>query len=117
MSDPAKIETGSINIHRKVIAEIVVSAIKDIDGIRLAPPSLITTLADWLGMSRIPGVVISTDKNNQVTIEVQIIVKFGRNIPDVARIAQDAVRRSIEQTVDIELKDVNVNIQGIDRSG
>ena len=115
MTELSKIDLGSIKIHKKVLAEIAASAVKDIDGVRLAPPDVVATLAELFGLVRIPGVVVNLDKGNQVSIEVQIFVKYGINIPDVARRAQDAVRSAIERAVDIDLKDVNINIQGVDR--
>jgi uncharacterized alkaline shock family protein YloU len=115
MTELTKIDLGSIKIHKKVLAEIAASAIKDIEGVRLAPPDVIATLAELFGLVRIPGVVITIDKGSQVSIEILIFVKYGMNIPDVARRAQDAVRSAIERTVDIDLKDVNINIQGVDR--
>lgn len=115
MTELSKIDLGSIKIHKKVLAEITASAVKEIEGVRLAPPDFVATLAELVGFTRIPGVVINVDKGNQVSIEVLMCVKYGINIPDVARRAQDAVRSAIERTVDIDLKDVNINIQGIDR--
>jgi len=59
--------------------------------------------------------LVIIDRNNQVTIEVKVNIRYGMNIPDIARFTQDSVRDAIERTVDIDLKDVNVNIQGIER--
>ena len=68
-----------------------------------------------LGWKGFPGIIVGVDKNNQVSIEVKVQVHYGLNIPDIARHVQDAIRTAIENTVDIDLKDVNVNIQGIER--
>ena len=39
------------------------------------------------------------------------------NIPDIGRHVQDVVRSMVQKTVDIGLKEINVNIQGIERGG
>lgn len=115
MKDFNNVDLGSIKIHKKVLAEVAYSAIEEIDGINPIPRSFIRSLADLLGATNYPGISVSIDKNNQVTIEVKIQVRYGISIPDIARQTQNIVQEAIEKTVDIDLKDVNVNIQGIER--
>ncbi|MCK5580920.1 MAG: Asp23/Gls24 family envelope stress response protein [Candidatus Omnitrophica bacterium] len=115
MAEINKIDLGSIKIHKKVLAEIVSSTVQEIDGITLVGRNFASSLVDLMGFENFPGVCVTVDKSNQVTIEVKVRVHYGMNIPDIARQVQDAIREAVEKTADIDLKDVNVNIQGMER--
>lgn len=115
MSEANKVDLGSIKIHKTVLSEITFSAISEVKGVSLVPKDFFSSVLDIFGMKNFPGISVNVDKNNQVVIEVKVIVDYGVNIPDAARQAQDVVRDAIEKTVDVDLKDVNVNIHGIDR--
>ena len=115
MNENTNVDLGSIKIHKKVIAEIALSAIQNIKGVSLVPRNFIGNLCELLGLKDFPGISVTVDKNNQVTVEVKIRVDYGLSVLDIARQTQDVIRESIEKTVDIDLTDVNVNIQGVER--
>jgi len=115
MSEVNKVDLGSIKIHKKVLAEIAYSAVSDVKNVSLMTKDFMAGIGEFLGAKAYPGINVFLDKNNQVSIEVKIKVKYGVNIPDIARQVQDAVRDAVEKTIDIDLKDVHVNIQGIER--
>jgi uncharacterized alkaline shock family protein YloU len=115
MREEQKVDLGSIQIHKKVIADIAVSALKDVEGVTLAENDVLSRLYALVGYQDRPGVTVRVDSDNQVSIEVRVIVRYGANVPDVAGRIQDIIRRAVEKTADIDLKDVNVNIQGIRR--
>jgi len=115
MMDFNRVDLGSVQIHKKAIADLAVTALAEINGVRLVPPDLKTKILKSLGQETYPGVVVSVDKNNQVTVELRVVVRYGISIPDIARQIQETVRNAIERTVDISLKDINVNVQGIER--
>lgn len=110
-----KIDLGSIQIHKKVIADIAAAALMEIDGVQLMPKDLSNKLFDAIGQKNSPGVIVTVDKNNQVSIELKVYIRYGINIPDIARLIQDGVRNAVERTTDIHLREVNVNVQGIER--
>jgi uncharacterized alkaline shock family protein YloU len=105
----------SFKIHPKAIAQIVVAALGEVEGVGLAPQSVLGALGEIFGSTKYSNVVVIRDKDNQFTLEVKVCVRFGLNIPDVARQAQDVIREAIEKTVDIDVKDININVQGIER--
>ena len=115
MREEKKVDFGSIQIHREALADLVSSAVSEVEGIRLLPKNFFDKLSDAIGRTQYPGVVVHIDQNNEVVIEVKILVKFGMNIHDLARQAQDVVKTTIERTVNLTLKDINVNIIGIER--
>ena len=52
---------------------------------------------------------------NQVYVIVKIVVRYGLNLSDISRQIQDVVLTAVEKTTDINLKDVDVRIQGIEK--
>ena len=110
-----ELDFGGIKIHKKAIAEIVLTAIRDIEGVSLLKQDFLGTLAELVGARRYPGIMVSIDKSNEVSIEVKVKVKFGLNVQEIARHVQDVVKSAIEKTVDIDIKDIHVVIYGIER--
>ena len=115
MKEVSKIDMGSIKVHKKVISEIAAAALNDVDGVSLVKQDFSSRLYSMLGEKIYPGIKVHVDKNNQVIVEVKVLIRYGLNLPEIARQAQDTIRRAIEKTVDIDLKDVNIVIQGIER--
>ncbi len=110
-----KIDLGSIQIHKKVIGEIAAAALGEIDGVHLPPQNPVCHFLETLGKRNSCGVSVLIDKSGQVTIDLKVYVRYGVNIPDIARQIQDVVRLAVERTTDIHLREVNVNVQGIER--
>lgn len=110
-----KVDLGSIQVHKKVLAEIVRSAVEEVDGANLITEHLKEKLLNCVGIKYFPGVVIDVDENQDITLEIKVTVSFGRHIPDVARQIQSRVREALDKMADVHVRDVNVNIQGIER--
>jgi len=115
MRNTEKVDLGSVKIHKQVIAEIVENALKELPGVDLVTKDLAGSITELFGIKRSAGIAIQVDKNSQVTIEVKVSIRHGMNIQDIARQIQGVIREAIEKTVDIDLRDINVNIQGIER--
>ena len=110
-----KVDIGAVQIHKKVIGDIAVSALRDVEGVTLSSFEPMSRLFQMFGYKNFPSVIINIDKENQVSVEIKVNVRYGMNIADVARQVQDTVRAAVERMVDINLKEINVNIQGIER--
>jgi uncharacterized alkaline shock family protein YloU len=61
------------------------------------------------------SIKIEIDKNNEINLDVSITVKYGVNIPEIARKVQESIRAAIEKSTDLSLKEINVNVQEIER--
>lgn len=114
MRNSQQISVGSVHVHKMVLADIVSTVISGIDGVELYSGGFGESLLELFGQ-RVPGVEVTIDENNDVSLNVKVRVRYGMNIPDVARHIQEEVRVSLERTVDINLKDVNVSVQRIER--
>lgn len=114
MREEQKVDYGSIQIHKKVLSDIVLSVIQETEGVVLAPQSISSYFSKIFGRKNYSGITVMIDKDNEVSMEVRICIRFGMNIPEASRQLQDVIRESVEKTTDIHLKDIHINIQGIE---
>ena len=115
MKEDNELDFGAIKIHKKAIAEIVLTAINSIESVSLLQQDFLGTMVELVGGRHYPGIAVVIDKSNQVTIGVKIKIRYGLNIQEVARHVQDVVKSAIEKTVDIDIKDIHVVVYGIER--
>lgn len=91
---------GELNIGTSVFQSIVVHVISDIDGI------------DFDG-GRKSAIEITINDNNQVSIEVEIIIAYGKNVNKVVNKVQTEIISSIYQMIGFRNIKVNVSVNGI----
>ncbi len=109
------VDLGVVQIHKKVIGDIAAASIREIPGVQLATFGIIGPLAEAFGYKNFPSVSVQVDKDQQVSLAIRVNIHYGVNIPVAARQIQDTIQRAVEDAVDIHLKEINVNIQSIDR--
>ena len=61
-----------------------------------------------------PGIKISED-DGVLTINCEIIVYYGVNIPQLCYDIQSKVKRDIEEKTDLSVKAVNIRVEGLDK--
>ena len=109
------VDLGVVQIHKKVIGDIAAEAIKEVSGVELATFGVMGSLAEAFGYKNYPSVSVTVDKDAQVSLEIRVIIHYGMNIPMVARQIQDVIQRAVEEAVDVNLREINVNVQAIER--
>lgn len=102
-------EKGSINISEDVVAAIAVSAALEVEGVG--------ELAQSAGAHRgkknaVRGVKL-TIGGGSVIVDLQILVKYGQPIPQVAQNVQEAVANAVESMTELKVAQVNVRISGV----
>ncbi|MCA9405758.1 MAG: Asp23/Gls24 family envelope stress response protein [Candidatus Omnitrophica bacterium] len=110
-----KLDLGAVQVHKKVIEEVVATAISEIDGVSLPKADFSTKVMKLFGQKSFPGINVKVDEKGQASLEVKVYVRYGMNIPNTGVKIQDALKQAIEKTVDIQLKDIDVNVQGVER--
>ena len=115
MIEENNVDFGSIQVHKEAIADIAVAAIREIEGVNLTPKGLKDSFLEFFGKKSYSGIKIAIDKDNQINIELKIFVRYGANIPTIGRQVQEAVRTAVEKIADINIKDININVCGIER--
>jgi uncharacterized alkaline shock family protein YloU len=94
------------------LIEKEVLAFRDVS--RFADPSLTENIQTAFGRGLInPGIKI-TEEDELITINLDIIVYFGVNIPQLCYDIQTKVKNNIEKETGLEIKAVNITVEGID---
>jgi len=107
-------DLGRIEVSRQVIASIAGHSANECYGIvAMAARGLRDGLAERLQRENLHrGVEVKVDEDG-IEIDLYVVVEYGVRIVEVARSLQDAVRYQCEKTLGINVKQVNVNVQGI----
>ncbi|MGE5307621.1 MAG: Asp23/Gls24 family envelope stress response protein [Deltaproteobacteria bacterium] len=108
-------ELGKIKIHKNVIASITGLAACQIDGVKTIGKDLQARVREFLDRKEHTAVKVEIDKNGEVWVEIPLVIKFGYNIPDVAGKVQENVRHALEKMTSLTIKDININVQGIEK--
>ena len=61
-----------------------------------------------------PGIKITTD-DDKVTINLELIVYYGVNIPQLCYDIQTKVRHNLTEATGLDIRAVNIKIEGIDK--
>lgn len=108
-------DLGKIKIHKNVIASITSIAACQIDGVKAVGKDFSSRIQEFLDKKEHSAVRVEIDKGGEVWIEVPLVIKFGFNIPDVAAKVQENVRSALEKMTNLSIKDININVQGIEK--
>ena len=82
---------------------------------RFPDPGFSENIQKAIGMDvQNPGIKISED-DGALTINCEIIVYFGVNIPQLCYDIQSKVKRDIETNTDFTVKAVNIRVEGLDK--
>ncbi len=114
--EETRTDLGKIRIHKKVIASIAAIASGEIEGVKRIGGDFKSGLLELIGKKSLLAVKVEIDKNEEVKVEIPIIIKYEFNIPDVANKVQANVRLALEKMTNLYIKDINVNVQGIERA-
>ncbi|MFH0754916.1 MAG: Asp23/Gls24 family envelope stress response protein [Candidatus Omnitrophota bacterium] len=109
------VDLGVIQVHKRVIADICTSAISEVDGVSMARNVALEDICGIFGVRRNSSVEVRVDVHGHVSVVVKVVVRYGINLADISRRIQDAVLTAVEKMAEINLRDVHVSIQGIER--
>ena len=110
-----KVNLGSIQVHKNVLADIASVAVEEITGVTMARKEALEGLLGLFGIRHNSAVDVRVDLRNQVSLVIKVNVRFGMNLADTSRRIQDVVMTAVEKMADINLMDVDVSIRGIER--
>ena len=102
-------EKGSINISEDVVAAIAVSAALEVEG----GGEVVQNSGSYLSKKNAVKGVKLTIGDGSVIVDLQIMVKYGQPIPQVAQNVQDAVANAVESMTELKVCQVNVRISGV----
>jgi len=108
-------ELGAITIHKNVIASIAALATMEIEGTKRIGRNFKSGVLEMIGKRNLSGIRVEIDKNEEIRVDIPVIIKYGFNIPDIANKVQENVRNALERMTNLSIKDININVQGIER--
>lgn len=111
--DEEKEVNQEINVANDVVATIAGMAVAKVEGVAKMAGGFTEGLKAISGkkqMSR--GIKVETEEDT-VKIEINIIVKYGVNIREVAKNIQNIVKEEVENMTGNKVEKVVVNVQGV----
>ncbi len=108
-----KTDIGNIKISDEAIASIASIAAKQVDGVIDMDGGPVTSFAETLGVKNATkGIKVEINKEN-VSIEINLIVAFGKDISDIATQVQEEIKEAIENMTGLTVEKINVNINRV----
>lgn len=108
-------DLGVVRIHKNVVASVAALAASEVEGVKRIGLDFTSGFMEMLGKKSISAIKVSFDKNEEVRVDVPLIIKYECNIPEVASRVQENVRQALEKMTNLNIKDVNIVVQGIER--
>ena len=109
-----EIKSGNIKISEEVIITIASVAVSEIDGVSGTGVGLVDELARRISKKPVASGIKATITEDTVVVDINIVVKYGVKIPEVAWNVQDAIKKETELMTGLKVDKVNVRVVGID---
>lgn len=106
-------ELGHINISEEVLSAIAGAAALDVEGIAGLGTGLGADMAAMVSRKSLTRSVRLDMENDEVSVGIAVLVKYGYVVPDVAREVQEAVKTAVENTSGLNVACVNVTVAGV----
>lgn len=104
---------GQIQIADEVIAIIAATAAKEVEGVESAAGDPASSLIEFFGKkNQSKGVKVEVEAG-EANIELDIAIRFGGKVQDIAAEVQMRVKSAVETMTGLTVNGVNVNIDGI----
>lgn len=104
---------GTIEISPTAIATLASHAVLQTYGVvGMASASLASDIAATLTRDPNRGVEIRQE-NDHIVIDVYVIIEYGTRVASVATSLINSIRYSVEKSIGVPVRQVNVHIQGL----
>ncbi|WP_170924672.1 Asp23/Gls24 family envelope stress response protein [Candidatus Enterococcus clewellii] len=108
-------EQTTLDFEEKVLETIIESSLNTIDGL-LSIDGELFTAEDTAPLAEesepINGIEINVEKRN-VTVQLTIIIEFGKNLSEIFLAIKRKVSEDIERVTNFEVTEVNVHVENI----
>ena len=106
-------DVGQVQIADEVVTVIAALAATEVDGVSKMSGNITNEIVSKLGMKNLSkGVKISIEEEI-ISVDLNLIVKYGVNIPKLSKEVQDRVKNALETMTGLTVKEVNIRIAGI----
>lgn len=114
MSGAKEILNGNIKISDEVIETIASVAVSSVDGVSGTGSGIVDGIARRFSKKPSTTGIKATVNERTTSVDINIVVKYGVRIPEVAWTVQDAVKKEIELMTGLTVEKINVRVVGID---
>ncbi|EJY94624.1 Asp23/Gls24 family envelope stress response protein [Staphylococcus arlettae] len=110
-----KNDYGNINISNEVIANVVGSKAVECYGIvgMASRQQVRDGIAEILGHENYAKGIVVKENLGEIVVDMYIITSYGVKISEVASNVQSTVKYTLEQTLKIKVKAINIYVQGV----
>ncbi|BBK28438.1 Asp23/Gls24 family envelope stress response protein [Staphylococcus arlettae] len=110
-----KNDYGNINISNEVIANVVGSKAVECYGIvgMASRQQVRDGIAEILGHENYAKGIVVKENSGEIVVDMYIITSYGVKISEVASNVQSTVKYTLEQTLKIKVKAINIYVQGV----
>jgi uncharacterized alkaline shock family protein YloU len=105
------VKTPELELSSDVLFGIAQLALDQVDGVRTVNPP--TRVGEFLTGRRAKGIIIERE-GDDLTIDLNVSVTYGLQVPKVAKAAQRAVREAVASMTGLSVRSVNVHVEAID---
>ncbi|HHT47600.1 MAG TPA: Asp23/Gls24 family envelope stress response protein [Firmicutes bacterium] len=106
-------ELGAIRIADEVVSIIAGLAATEVDGVASMSGGIAGGIAEALGRKNFSKGVKVEVGEEETSVDLFLIVRYGSRIPDVAWEVQENVKKAIENMTGLKVIKVNVHVQGV----
>ena len=110
-----KNDYGNINISNEVIANVVGSKAVECYGIvgMASRQQVRDGIAEILGHENYAKGIVVKENLGEIVVDMYIITSYGVKISEVASNVQSTVKYTLEHTLKIKVKAINIYVQGV----
>ena len=111
MFDEKSEDYGAVRIHNDVVATIAGIAASEVDGVAGMGGGF--SFSEVLGKKAMNKGVKVEIAQGEAAIDMFVVVEYGRNIPEIAAVVQQNVKKQVENMTGLSVVEVNVIVDGV----
>ena len=105
---------GQVRIADEVVTIIAGLAATEVDGVASMAGNITYDLVSKLGVKNLSKGVKVNIKDNNVYVDLNLNIEYGKNLVDTCKAVQERVRSTIENMTGMNVAEVNIHIAGVD---
>jgi uncharacterized alkaline shock family protein YloU len=112
--DESRTELGSIKIYRSAIAAVAALAAGEIDGVKGIGRNFFSNFMELAGKKN-GEIRVEFISHSEVSIRIPLTIRYGCNIAEVSEKVQENVRRAVEETTNLTVRDISISVKSIEK--
>jgi len=104
---------GQVQISNDVVSTIAGTAALEVDGVYGMSGNIKGGLYEIMGRKNLSKGVIVQVEDEEVSVEVNIVIKFGEKVHEVSKEVQSKIKTAIETMTGLTVVSVDINVLGI----